>query len=64
MTEFAYAGNKEETLLVIAVFQNAVKPFKTLLNIRNIGIGNIVKNRLVIFVDQNDNITFRGGYTI
>ena len=57
MAELADAGNKEKPFFGIAVFQNTVKTFQTLLNISNIGIGNIIKYGLIIFINQNNNLS-------
>ena len=60
MAEFGDAGNKEETDVVIVSLQNAVKALQNLLNSLDVRIGNIVQNRFVIFINQDDRL-FAGG---
>ena len=57
MTEFAYSRNEKKTLFGITIFQNTVKTLQALLNVCNIGVGNIIRYRFVIFINQISNMT-------
>ena len=58
VTEFADAGHKEKAFLMVAIFEDAVKPFQALLDFFDMGIGDIVKDRLVVFIDQDHDFLF------
>ena len=57
MTEFTHPGHKKKTFLTVPVLQNAVKTFQTALNFLNTRFGYIVKNRLIVFINQNNDLS-------
>lgn len=60
MAEFADACDKDQTLQAVAILQNAVESLQAALDIFDIRIQDVVKNRLVIFINQNDDFPFLG----
>ena len=56
MTEFTDAGNKSKTQFVFSLFDVAEKSLEDPQYFIGIGTDNIIQDRFVIFINQNNNI--------